>query len=347
MITNPRRRVVAGGTTAAAASLACPAILSAQERTLVVGGPAGQAATFNKSIGPLFTKRTGFKLVYDGSNSLANLRKIEAQQSDPLLSVVMIDEPVMITARNRNLIARLDAKALPNLADLAPGSVRSDGLYVNFKAPRSAIAYNTRLVRDSSMRSWADVWQPTYRRRVMIPAMTRTTAVFLLTVAAHLETGLPFARAQYETEAGFRKLASLRPNVALVYDNTPVVASMLDQGEAWLAAGLFTSYIVERQQAGAPIELALPTEGSFALSSSVAIVRNAKHLETAHAFVDLLLSPEVQKIFLDEANDSPANRKVALPPNVVPMDRMFVSDWEFIEKHRAAWIDRYTSLFAG
>lgn len=347
MVSTPRRRMLTGAAATATAGLAAPAIVIAQERTLVVGGPAGQAATFNKSIGPLFTRRTGYKLVYDGSNSLANLRKIEAQQTDPLLSVVMIDEPVMITARNRNLIARLDTKALPNLADLAPGSVRNDGLYVNFKTPRSAIAYNTRLVKDGSMRSWADVWQGAYRRRVMVPAMTRTTAVFLVTVAASLQTGLPFARAQYEVEAGFKKLAELRPNVALVYDNTPVVATMLDQGEAWLAAGLFTSYIVERQRAGAPIELATPAEGSFALSSSVAVVRNAKHLEAAHAFVDLLISPEVQKIFIDEANDSPANRKVTLPPNMVPMDKMFVSDWEFVEKNRAAWIDRYTSLFAG
>lgn len=346
MIRTTRRQVLAGGAAVLAGAVAAPSVLRAQERALVVGGPAGQANTFNGSIAPLFKARTGFDLVYDGSNSLANLRKIEAQQADPILSVVMIDEPVMLTARNRGLIAPLQLSGIPNSADLASNAVRSDGLYINYKAPRSAIAYNKTLVKDSDMGSWSEVWSQAYRRRVMIPAMTRTTAVFLVTVAASLKTGLPFERAQYEVDAGFEKLAELKPNIATVYDNTPVVATMLDQGEAWLAAGLFTSYIVERQRAGAPIELSRPAEGSFALSSSVAVVKNAKHAEVAHAFVDLILSPEVQAIFIDEANDSPANTKVALPPGLVPIDQMFVTDWEFVEQNRAAWIDRYTQLFA-
>jgi putative spermidine/putrescine transport system substrate-binding protein len=256
------------------------------------------------------------------------------------MSVVMMDEPVMLDAMAEKLLDPLRPGAVPNMNAILPVAIRYDGAFVNFKSPRSAIAYNTRAITHP-IDSWNEMWEPRYRRRVLIPAMTRTTAVFLITAAATLATGKPLQEAQYDVDAGFRKLAELKPNILNIYQETPQVATLLEQGEGWMAGGLFSSYIVDRQKAGAPLELSKPREGSFALSSSIAKIKNAPHGDVADAIINDFLGEEIQRILVEEFNDAPSNPKVPLLPGMMPLDETFFTDWEFVRKNRRAWLERF------
>jgi putative spermidine/putrescine transport system substrate-binding protein len=149
------------------------------------------------------------------------------------------------------------------------------------------------------------------------------------------------AEAQYETDIGFRKLAELKPNILSIYQDPTQVATLLEQGEGWMAGGLFSSYIVARQKAGAPIELAKPREGSFALSGSIAKVRNCVLPDVADAIINDFLSEQIQQIMVEEFNDAPAHPKVKLQPGMMALDQMFSTDWEYVAKNRQAWLDRF------
>ena len=112
--------------------------------------------------------------------------------------------------------------------------------------------------------SWADLWDPKYKGRRSSCRRCRTPkGCSTLFMAAHLETGKPIKEAQYEIDAGFKKLTTLKPNLLTVYTQMPQAINLLEQGEAWMIGGAFSAYTLDRKADGAPVDLAVPKEGGF------------------------------------------------------------------------------------
>ena len=88
----------ASAATAAGAVIAMPALVRAEVKEVVVGGPAGAAKYFNADVFPVVEKQLGVKIIYEGTNSLTNLHKMTADKDAPKMSVVIMDDPVMIPA---------------------------------------------------------------------------------------------------------------------------------------------------------------------------------------------------------------------------------------------------------
>ena len=75
-------------------------------------------------------------------------------------------------------------------------------------------------------------------------------------------------------DAGFKKLASLKPNVLTIYTNQPQAENLLESGEASLMGGQFSSYTLIRAAAGSPVGLSAPKEGVFAMPSGICKVKD-------------------------------------------------------------------------
>ena len=63
--------------------------------------------------------------------------------------------------------------------------------------------------------SWSDLYAPEAAGKVIIPSLKNTEGYWALLSAAHLETGKPYKEAQYDVDAGFKKLATLRTDAPL------------------------------------------------------------------------------------------------------------------------------------
>ena len=241
-----RSLLKAGG--ALAGMVAMPAIVRADTKEIVVGGPAGAAKYFNGDLFPVLEKQLNAKVLYEGSNSLTNLQKMTADKAAPKMSVVIMDDPVMIPAADGDLITAMSAKSIPNLDKLVPGAVHRDGLWANYQKPWAGIAYSkTRM--PTAPKSWTEMYDPKYAQKIIVPSLQNTEGFWNSLVAAHLETGKPYAEAQYEVDAGFRKLKSLKPNLLNVYTNAPQAMNLLEQGEAWMIGGQFSAYTLTRTAA--------------------------------------------------------------------------------------------------
>ena len=92
----------------------------------MVGGPAGAAKYFNSDVFPLIEKKLGIKVIYEGTNSLTNLQKMSADKDAPKMSVVIMDDPVMLVAAKEGLITPITVSGSPNLAQ-ARASQRASG----------------------------------------------------------------------------------------------------------------------------------------------------------------------------------------------------------------------------
>jgi putative spermidine/putrescine transport system substrate-binding protein len=218
-------------------------------------------------------------------------------------------------------------------------------MWVNHMWPQLSVAYYTPEL--DGVDSWAMVWEPRFAERVLVPHPSSTQGPITLVVGAHLATGAPFSEAQYDLDSGFAKLAELKPNLLDAYPGSAQAAPLIEQGEAWLAVGFFSSYVFPRKDAGAPVDLARPKEGSFALPMGMAKVNKARNPELADAWINTCLGNEFQTIWTEKFYGSPTNREVPLNPAIVPADQLFALDWTFFSEKLQEIIDRFDREIMG
>ena len=342
MTTLSRRNFLKAGGLAGASLLGAPALLRADAKEIVIGGPAGAAKYFNADVFPLVEKKLGVKILYEGSNSLTNLQKMTADKAAPKMSVVIMDDPVMLVAARDGLITPISATGSPNLAKLAAANVHQDGMWANYQMPWAGIAYYTK--EGTAPSSWADLWAPAAAGKVIIPSLRNTEGYWALLAAAHLETGKPFKDAQYEIDAGFKKLKTLKPNLLNVYTDAPQAINLLEQGEASMIGGQFSAYTLIRKAAGSPVDLAIPKEGGFAMPSGITKVKGGPAGDVADAIIDMFLGPEVQGVLATKAFVTPTNPDTPRPAGYPDPAALFSPDWAFFAKERGGWVDRWNQL---
>ena len=139
------RRTILAAAGAATAALAAPRILRAQGKELVVGGAASHKTFVETVIAPVVEKKYACKIVFEGTRSLVNLEKMQKNKDKQYLSVVMMDDPVMIPAVAEGLLDPLTPAKVPNLAALKPGTIHMDGMWCNYLQPWLGIAYNPKV----------------------------------------------------------------------------------------------------------------------------------------------------------------------------------------------------------
>src|SRR5215467_5126460 len=149
-----------------------------------------------------------------------------------------------------------------------------------------------------------------------------------------LETGKPLKEAQFQTDAAFTKLRTLKPNLLTVYTQMPQAFNLLEQGEALMIGGALSSYAMERKRQGAPIDMAAPKEGVMSMPSGIAKVKNGPQPELAYAFINEMLGVEYQKILADAAAAVPT-------PAGMPKVEVFVPDWANVAEKRNGWVERW------
>ena len=96
--------------------------------------------------------------------------------------------------------------------------------------------------------------------------------------------------------------------VRTVYSHNDEMAQLLSSGEIWIGDSDDGSYRQAKAK-GLPIELAYPEEGMTAWYDGPCLVANAPHPEAAYAFINYMLSPEVQAQLPKELGYAPANSK--------------------------------------
>lgn len=339
-----RRRFVRNVGTVGAATLAAPAVLRAASNEIVIGCAGSHTAWMEKLVAPHMKAKIGASILFEGTKSSVNLEKMASNKDKPYLSVVQMDDPVMIQAVEQGLLAPMSKADVPNLAKLRAGAVHMDGMWANYVQPWAGIAYNTKALKGVS--SWTDLWAPSAKGKVIIPSLQNTEGMWTLFMAAHLGSGKPLEKAQYDIDAAFDKLKSLKPQVLNVYAVMSQAFNLLEQGEITMLAGNFSSYTLPRKVAGAPVDLAAPKEGVFAMPSGICLVKGGPNAGLAKAYVNEMLGAELQAKIADFSSSLPANTEVpatASTPKGVPI---FSPDWAFVAKNRKEWITRFDKLMA-
>lgn len=332
-----RRHLLQTGAGLGTGLLAAPAILRAQTREIFVGGPASPGLT--DILFPMIEKKHGFKILFEGTNSLINLEKLRSNRARPTMTVTMMDDPVLILAEREKLVTPLTQAAIPHLADVVPEARPRDAMWANWCFPAASISYNTDAVRPAPA-SYAECWDRKYRDRLIIISMRITQAVVPLLAATQLATGRPLAECLKLADEGFGKLRELKPNILQITSNPPQAQQLHESGEVELYLSPDSRTTLFRKSKGAPVDLAFPKEGTVAMPAGVALVKDGPNAELGMTFINELLAPETQALVAGTFFSKPTNRKAVVPPSLT-LPELVVLDWEYFADNRNRWIERF------
>src|SRR5438477_4517239 len=136
-----RHFIAASAGTVAASTLGVPAVVRSQTKEIVIGGAASHKAFMDPTVIPMFEKKYSRKVVFEGTKSLVNLEKMVSNKTKPYLSVVMMDDPVLLLAVKEDVLEKASSAKVANLAKIKPAAIHMDGMWTNYQQPYAGIAF--------------------------------------------------------------------------------------------------------------------------------------------------------------------------------------------------------------
>lgn len=189
----------------------------------------------------------------------------------------------------------------------AQGLYDKDGYYYGTKLITTGIAYNTGAAFKPA--SWADLTRPEVKNQVTMPSPLYSGAAMI-----HL------AALSANPQLGWAYYEKLKANGASAQGGNGGVLSAIAAGTK--PYGMLVDFMAIREKAkGAPIEFVFPKEGVSMVTEPVAILKQARHVAAARAFVDFLLSKDGQKLVLSQGY-IPALASLPVPPGFPSRDQI-------------------------
>ncbi len=209
-------------------SLACAPARAADERTLVL---YNWAEYMPRPVLKQFTKETGIKVRYSTyDNNEAMFAKLKAVEASGGYDLVVPSSYYVTRMRAAGMLRPLDKDRLPNLKNLDPRLLDKpydpgNAYSVPYLWGASGIAVDSARIDPATVTSWADLWKPEYRGRLMLLDDLRE----VFGIALKLDGRSINSRDPDEIRAAYEKLLELRPNVKVFNAESP--KSVLLSGE--------------------------------------------------------------------------------------------------------------------
>lgn len=235
-----------------------------------------------------FERQTGYQVVYETFDSNeAMLTKLRQGGTDYDLAVP--SDYAIAKLRQEHLLHPLDKKRLPNWRYLNSNCLNKSFDPGNrFSVPyfwgTLGIVYNDQKIKPGQLQTWNDLWQPRYRRQILLVDSARDIMGMAL-VSMHQSMNSRSAVALKLAEA---KLAALSPNVkAIVGDE---MRMYMEQGEAAIGV-TWSGEAAQMLRANHHLHYFVPAEGSNLWFDNLVIPKSARHRRAAYAFINFMLDP--------------------------------------------------------
>jgi putative spermidine/putrescine transport system substrate-binding protein len=348
-----RRTLIAG----AAAALAAPLIVgrraSADERSITVGIYTGQQGdVVRKQIIPPFEAKHGCKVYTTQGVTLEQIALLRSSRNNPKYSVMFIDDIGIELAKREGLIEPLPVAQLSSMERVLKRFIYYDGYGAAFAMSAAGLAYNT--ATGKPLASYGELWDSRFKGRFLMETPKATQSIYLLIAAVSVETGKPYAETQHMLDQAWPKMTALKPSVLSIFENQTAVMQVAE-GQADVAGIFYSKSVYPYTVQGAPLDMCYPREGTFAGINCVSLVKNGPERELAIAFIDWMLSPNIQQLLAEQTLTAPSLGGLSFKPDVEKymaypeskMDEMgiFSPDWTLINPMRPQLIEKYNQVF--
>lgn len=294
----------------------------------------GQIAEFNKLY-------PGIVINWVRLSSGESLTRLRNEAANPQFDVWWggpIDS--YIAAAQEGLLEPYDSPNAVNLRD--PKLMKAEdnswfGVYIGTLGFATNSNYLAEHPEVSAPTSWADLLKPEWQGQILIahPSSSGTSYTQLCTILQMMGQD-----AGWEYERGFAG------NVLQFTKSGSAPARFVGAGEAAVGV-VFSHDIVKQIEAGLPLVLTFPTDGTGYEIGGTAIVKGAKHPDLAKLWVDWALTPAAQELGPRyNAFQAPtvigaeASRPELLDVNLINYD------FQFCGSNKKDFVDRFTNEVA-
>jgi iron(III) transport system substrate-binding protein len=294
----------------------------------------GQIAAFNKLY-------PGILINWVRMSSGEALTRLRNEAANPQFDVWW-GGPVdsYIAATQEGLLEPYDAPNAVNLRN--PNLMKAEdhtwfGIYIGSLGFATNTNYLASHPEVTAPASWDDLLKPEWEGQVLIahPSSSGTSYTALCTILQ-----------MKGEEAGWDYMRNFAGNVLQFTRSGSAPARFAGAGEAAVAV-VFSHDIVTQIEAGLPLQLTFPAEGTGYEIGGTAIVKGAKNPELAKLWVDWALSPAAQEVGPQyQAFQAPtvigaeASRPELLEVNLIDYD------FDYCGTNKTTFVDRFTNEIA-
>lgn len=277
-----------------------------------------------------FEERYGVKVnakIYPSSDQMFSMLSV-AKPGE--WDVTTPDTPWIAKLVKANLLMPLTPSEYPVVSDFFSRWQKFDQNYVDntmyglvSRFGFYGIVYNSKHVKAEETRSIKIMWNAKYKKKIVL-------FDWYLPNMGMLGRYLGFKQPYRIAGADYKKLEdtliSLRPQVGIIAATNSDTIQALANESAWLSFGGEWLQVLLKEQ-GRPLELTIPDEGGVSWTEALVIMKNSQNVPAAKAYVQYILSPEVQ------AKLAWANAFHAMVPNKM------ASKYLKLEQARAIFMD--------
>lgn len=350
-------RTLASAAAAAATSsivapaLAQPAKGDGLEKELVFSSRGGSLGNVYKTkIIPPFEQKYNCKVTMVVNDSGPALSKVLAERSNPQTDVLWTVEPTHARGVANDLFEKLDVARIPNLERTYDFARGKDGIGAAWGIGATVIAYNREIFEQRKIApptSWKDIITPETKGHVVWLDLSTQQGINTFLMVNRVLGG-----SESNVDPVFRYLKSNLSNITVV-TSPAQIDDLLLQKDAWIATNIDARFAILKNK-GFPLEIVFPTEGLPQQSGILDIVKGAPHPNLANAFVNWVLSDDMQLIVGSEIQLGPVNRFVKLDPKLQAslvygperISKLLQFDYGIVTRDQAKWIDRWNRELA-
>ena len=272
-----------------------------------------------------FEKRTGIKVAMTRKSSGETFAQIKAEASNPKGDVWWggTGDP-HLQAAEEGLTQEYKSPKLAELTPWAKGQAaatnyRSVGIYVG----ALGFGYNTELLAAKGLPApecWKDLTKSIYKGEVQI-ANPNSSGTSYTTLATMVQL--------FGEDGGFDLLKAMHKNVNQYTKSGSAPIKAAARGETTIGI-TFLHDVVTQIVNGFPIKSVAPCEGTGFEIGSMSIIKGARNLDSAKAWVDFALTADVQNLAVQaKAYQVPSNLGATTPKEAPKLDQIKLIDYDF------------------
>jgi iron(III) transport system substrate-binding protein len=211
----------------------------------------------------------------------------------------------------------LEAYKSPNAANLKADFKEASGLWTGwYTGIFGFISNNDRLSKElggQKPTSWDDLLAPAWKGKLVLPDPIKTGGGYIF-IATQI------FRFNRDEDKAMAFMKSLHANIAQYVATSPGALLLIDQGQ-FVGCPNWSHDILTEKTKGNPVDLTVPPDTGFEVGA-VSIVKGAKNLPAAKAFVDWVLTPEAGALNVKLSNRGSTLAGVAPAPGSPTLDQV-------------------------
>ncbi|MDY6062698.1 MAG: ABC transporter substrate-binding protein [Erysipelotrichaceae bacterium] len=265
-----------------------------------------------------FEKKSGIKVEIVAAGTGELLKRVDSEKDNPLGDVLWGGG-----AESLQAYAQLfEPYKSPELVNIDAKYYASDNSWTGESPLPMVILYNTNLVSNpDAVKSWSDVLKPEFKGKIAMadPAKSGSSYTILATMLTAYKTqndGWDFIKDFYGNLDG-----------KILSSSSGVYKGVAD-GEYALGLTL-EKEAIKFVNAGSPVKIVYPSEGTSAVPDGVAIIKGAKNIDNAKKFIDFVLSKETQTLMAEQLSRRSIRNDVDAPKGLGPLAEIKLVDYDF------------------